>query len=56
MFSGVKVHWDSSGSPEQDRVTNRGVVSAAAFSGVTVAIMVPDLPMASDSAPGATEI
>jgi hypothetical protein len=41
-FSGVKVQEVWSGSPEQERVTNIGAVSEAAFTGVTEATTDPD--------------
>ena len=55
-FSGLKVQEDSSGSPEQERVTNMGAVSAEEFSGVMEVVMVPDAPRPSDSVAGAMEI
>jgi hypothetical protein len=43
-LSGVKVHDDSLGRPEQETVTNMGAVSEELFSGVIVTSAVPVWP------------
>ena len=58
--SGVNVQLDRLGSPEHERVTNMGAVSAALSSGTTVTAMVPELPAVSvsgsvEGATGASE-
>ena len=55
MFSGVKVQADWSGRPEQERVTNMGAVSDAAFTGMIEAVVVPDWPAVSVTAAGAMD-
>ncbi len=56
MDSGVNVQLDTLGSPEHERVTNIGEVSAALSSGTTVTAIVPALPAVrlSGSVEGAT--
>jgi hypothetical protein len=54
--SGENVQDASFGRPEQERVTNIGVVSVALFSGVTVTSAVPEAPSVSTMGKVAGEI
>jgi hypothetical protein len=54
MFSGSKTQAASSGSPEQERVTNIGAVRFEALTGVIVAMTDPDWPGVSVKVVGAT--
>ena len=56
ILAGVKVQEDWSGRPEQESVTNIGAVRDELFSGVTEAVMKPDVPGVKERVAGATEI